>query len=107
MVKSSSMKIDGDVKRLIEDQINILFRLTHHKVFKIQLKTLMLLYQFAKASQRLDKGFELKVQEDKESQDEGDTHKKDGKREGNFADRFYRTLYELILKVHVLKAATH
>lgn len=72
MLKSQSMKIDHDVKKMIEAQINILFKLTHHKVFKIQLKTLMLLFQFAKASQKLTGGFDVKIDDVKEgSDDEG------------------------------------
>ena len=76
--------------------------MTHHKVFKIQLKTLMLLFQFAKASQKLTGGFDVKIDDVKEGSD--DEGQKSGKKEGNFADRFYRTLYELVLKVHMLKA---
>lgn len=34
---SSSLKHDTELKSLIEKQIMILFKLTHHKVFKIQL----------------------------------------------------------------------
>ena len=72
MLKSQSMEIDHDVKKMIEAQINILFKLTHHKVFKIQLKTLMLLFQFAKASQKLTGGFDVKIDDVKEgSDDEG------------------------------------
>ena len=53
MIKSSS-RMDAQLKSLLEKQTNLLFKLTHHKVFRIQLQTLKLLFQFAKASSKLD-----------------------------------------------------
>lgn len=43
----------GDAKELhqiIQDQSDLLFKLTHHKVLRIQLQVLKLLFQFSKAS---------------------------------------------------------
>ena len=79
---------------MLEKQTNLLFKLTHHKVFRIQLQTLKLLFQFAKASSKLDA---LQIDEPEE--------KEDGTKGGSFADRFYRTLYEVLLKVHLAKLA--
>jgi hypothetical protein len=42
--KSSSNVVDDDLRKVIDMQIDILFRLTHHKVFRIQLQTLKLLF---------------------------------------------------------------
>lgn len=65
-----------------------LFRLTHHKVFRIQLQVFKLLFSFAKSSSNLK--FELTVVPDeKEEGEDGNSSPK------NFQDRFYRTLYEL------------
>ena len=50
----------------------------------------MLLFQFAKVSQKFN-NLEIVDEED-------------GNKKSNFADRFYRTLYELLLKVHCMKA---
>ena len=36
MIKSSS-RMDAQLKSLLEKQTNLLFKLTHHKVFRIQL----------------------------------------------------------------------
>jgi len=36
MIKSST-KMDAQLKELLEKQTNLLFKLTHHKVFRIQL----------------------------------------------------------------------
>ena len=44
MQKSSASTVDDDLKKVIDMQIDILFRLTHHKVFRIQLQTLKLLF---------------------------------------------------------------
>lgn len=70
----------------------MLFKLTHHKIFKIQLQTLKLLFQFAKSSAKLS---QINVIE-------ADGEKGQG---GSFADRFYRTLYETLHKVHLTKNA--
>ena len=43
LLKSSS-SIDDDLKELLEKQTNLLFKLTHHKVFRIQLQTMKLLF---------------------------------------------------------------
>jgi len=70
----------------------MLFKLTHHKVFRIQLQTLKLLFQFAKSSDKLS-AINIDEPEDKA----------DGSKGGSFADRYYRTLYEVLLKVHLAK----
>ena len=93
MAKSSS-QMDDQLKSLIEKQTNLLFRLTHHKVFRIQLQTLKLLFQFAKSSSKLNA---INIEEPEE--------KADGTSGGSFADRYYRTLYEVLLKVHLSKGA--
>lgn len=84
--KSSSNVVDDDLRKVIDMQIDILFKLTHHKVFRIQLQTLKLLFQFAKTSKKLAN-----------TQDAGDPSAETS----SFADRFYRTLYEVLLKVHM------
>ena len=93
MVKSNT-RMDEELKSLLEKQTNLLFKLTHHKVFRIQLQTLKLLFQFAKASSKLN---QLVIDEPEE--------KADGTKCGTFADRFYRTLYEVVFKVHCAKLA--
>lgn len=50
----SAKEVDSDLNRVLDQQIDILFRLTHHKVFRIQLQTLKLLFQFAKSSAKFD-----------------------------------------------------
>ena len=93
LVKSNT-KMDANLKELLEKQTNLLFKLTHHKVFRIQLQTLKLLFQFAKSSEKLTT---INIDEQVE--------KADGTKGGSFADRFYRTLYEVILRVHLAKLA--
>ena len=53
-----------------------------------------LLFQFAKSSSKFQ---QLNI--DKKEL------KEDGTEGGSFADRFYRTLYELLLKIHLSKLA--
>jgi len=43
LIKSSA-KLDSQLKNLLETQTNLLFKLTHHKVFRIQLQTMKLLF---------------------------------------------------------------
>lgn len=93
MIKSNT-KMDNQLKELLEKQTNLLFKLTHHKVFRIQLQTLKLLFQFAKSSSKLEA---INIDEQVE--------KADGTKGGSFADRYYRTLYEVILRVHLAKLA--
>lgn len=50
----SAKEVDSDLNRVLDQQVDILFRLTHHKVFRIQLQTLKLLFQFAKSSAKFD-----------------------------------------------------
>ena len=63
-------------------------------MFRIQLQTLKLLFQFAKASSKLSA---INIDDPAE--------KADGTTGGSFADRFYRTLYDVLLKVHLAKLA--
>ena len=80
-----------EMRRLIEEETNSLFRLSHHEVFRIAIQALKLLYQFAKHQKRLTRG-ELEVA--KEDQDQtGVTD--------SITDRFYRALYELLLRPHL------
>jgi ribosome biogenesis protein MAK21 len=84
-----------ELRRLIEEETNSLFRLSHHDVFKIAIQALKLLYSFAKQSKR------MKVRQ------AGDIEiaKEDGEGQDSLTDRYYRTLYELLLRVHLTKAA--
>ncbi len=93
LLKSSS-KLDTQLKNLLETQTNLLFKLTHHKVFRIQLQTLKLLFQFAKSSSKLNT---LQIDEPVE--------RADGTKGGSFADRFYRTLYDVLHSVNMVKLA--
>ena len=83
---------ESELKRLLEEEMNMLFKLTHHNVFRIQIQVFKLLFQFAKVSQGIAK------QEVHLEKPEGEI--------SNFSDRFYRTLYELLLKVHMGKATS-
>ena len=98
LLKSGS-RVDADLRKVLTEQTNLLFKLTHHKVFRIQLQTLKLLFQFALASEKFEAQIEP-VQLVKEDEAE------DGERVGgSFSDRFYRTLYEVVLRVQLAKAA--
>jgi hypothetical protein len=72
--------VDGELQTLLDREINILFKLTHHDVLRISIQSLKLLYQFSKT-----KGLSST------SQESG----------GTFKDRFYRAMYELILHVNM------
>ena len=98
LLKSGS-RVDADLRKVLTEQTNLLFKLTHHKVFRIQLQTLKLLFQFALASEK----FESQIESVKLVKEEGDED--DEKVGGSFKDRFYRTLYEVVLKVQLAKAA--
>ena len=77
-----------------------LFRLTHHNVFRIQLQVFKLLFQFARITQKLSK-FEFRLES--APADSKNEEKESSLR--RFSDRFYRTLYELVLKIHMSKAS--
>lgn len=83
----------NELRTLLESEMNALFKLTHHNVFRIQIQVFRLLFQFAKVTQQINKGSITEEQKDAE-----------GNVIHSFADRFYRTLYELLLKVHMNKA---
>jgi ribosome biogenesis protein MAK21 len=85
----SSSAHGQELRKLLESETDTLFRLTHHKVFRIQIQVFKLLFQFARVTQNLQ-------QLDKPA-DEGAIQK--------FADRFYRSLYELIFSVQLKSAA--
>jgi ribosome biogenesis protein MAK21 len=59
-------------------------------VFRIAIQALKLLYQFAKHQKRLTRG-EVEV-----AKEDGEANSAD-----TMADRFYRALYELLLRVHL------
>lgn len=80
-----------ELKKLLDDEMSTLFKLTHHNVFRIQIQVFKLLLQFARVTQRMSHA-------DVEQKEEGEA--------AGFADRFYRTLYELLLKVHMSKATS-
>jgi len=80
-----------EMRRLIEEETNSLFRLSHHEVFRIAIQALKLLYQFAKHQKRMTRG-ELEVA--KEDPDEASGA-------DSITDRFYRALYELLLRPHL------
>ena len=68
-------KSDSEITKIIDAQTDMLFKLSHHKVFRIQLQVLKLLFAFSRASS---------------GQVQVNT---------TFEDRFYRTLYEVVLRV--------
>lgn len=39
-----------ELKKLLDDEMNTLFKLTHHNVFRIQIQVFKLLLQFAKVT---------------------------------------------------------
>jgi len=86
----------SELRTLLEDEMNMLFKLTHHNVFRIQIQVFKLLFQFAKVTQGMDK---KQIQQEK-AEDDAENHI------SNFSDRFYRSLYELIFKVHMGKTAS-
>ena len=80
-----------EMRRLIEEETNSLFRLSHHEVFRIAIQALKLLYQFAKHQKRMTRG-ELEVEKEDPDQVSG---------ADSITDRFYRALYELLLRPHL------
>jgi len=48
------------LRALLESEMNNLFRLTHHNVFRVQLQVFKLLFQFARVTQKLSK-FDFKL----------------------------------------------
>ena len=74
--KSEMRQENSELKGLIQKEMNTLFKLTHHNVFRIQLQVFKLLLQFAKMTQNSNND------------------------EDNINDRFYRSLYDLLLRVH-------
>ena len=46
---------ESELKKLLEDEMNMLFKLTHHNVFRIQIQVFKLLFQFAKVTQGMAK----------------------------------------------------
>lgn len=49
------------LRNLLETEMDNLFRLTHHNVFRIQIQVFKLLFQFARVTQKLSK-FEFKLE---------------------------------------------
>lgn len=85
----------AEMRRLIEEETMSIFRLAHSEVFRIAIQALKLLFQFAKQQKKMKRTRgEIEIAlEGKEK--EGDT----------LADRYYRALYEILLRVHLNKAA--
>lgn len=93
---STNSDSSKEIRKLIEDETNSLFRLAHHEVFRIAVQALKLLFAFAKHSKKM-----LRTQ-----QGDIDIQKEEGeKQEDNLMDRFYRALFEQLLRVHLNKAA--
>ena len=85
----------AEMRRLIEEETMSLFRLAHHDVLRISIQALKLLFQFARQQRKLKKTRgEIEIAHDGQDQSI-DT----------FADRYYRALYEILLKVHLNKAS--
>mmetsp|Transcript_13083 Transcript_13083/g.22071 ORF Transcript_13083/g.22071 Transcript_13083/m.22071 type:complete len:113 (+) Transcript_13083:998-1336(+) len=57
----------AELRSLIDEETNTLFKLTHHNVFRIQIQVFKLLFQLAKVSQSLSLGL---VQTKKDKEDE-------------------------------------
>jgi hypothetical protein len=85
----------AEMRRLIEEETMSLFRLAHHDVLRISIQALKLLFQFARQQKKLKRTRgEIEIAHD------GETSGLD-----TFADRYYRALYEILLKVHLNKAS--
>mmetsp|Transcript_5700 Transcript_5700/g.9039 ORF Transcript_5700/g.9039 Transcript_5700/m.9039 type:complete len:243 (+) Transcript_5700:1082-1810(+) len=82
----------AELNQLLEAEMNTLFKLTHHNVFRIQIQVFKLLFQFAKATQFMAKQ-SVSIKEEDEN------------KLANFSDRFYRTLYELIFTIQLKSAS--
>lgn len=44
IMSKSVYSVDSDLNKVIDMQVDMLFKLTHHRVFRIQLQTLKLLF---------------------------------------------------------------
>ncbi len=93
---SSGSDSSKEIARLIEEETNSLFRLSHHEVFRIAVQSLKLLFAFAKHSKRLQRTQQGDIDIAKEEN-------KDGEGPSNLMDRYYRALYEQLLRVHLNK----
>lgn len=107
MSKCSSQLFDSDavagsesssaeMRRLIEEETFSLFTLSHHEVFRISIQALKLIFQFARQSKRLRQN-RGEVESVKDVTDTGDSD--------SINDRYYRALYEVLLRVHLNKPA--
>lgn len=83
---------NNELRKLLESEMDTLFKLTHHNVFRIQLQVFMLLFTFAKVTQKMSNSI-AEGQQTAESSLSA------------LSDRFYRSLYELVLKVHMSNSA--
>jgi hypothetical protein len=52
---SSGSDSSKEIARLIDEETNSLFKLSHHEVFRIAVQSLKLLFAFAKHSKRLQR----------------------------------------------------
>lgn len=85
----------AEMRRLIEEETFSLFTLSHHDVFRISIQALKLLFQFARQSKKLKRN-RGEIETIKEEQEVG---------QDTFQDRYYRALYEVLLRVHLSKPA--
>jgi ribosome biogenesis protein MAK21 len=93
---SSGSDSSKEIARLIEEETNSLFRLSHHEVFRIAVQSLKLLFAFAKHSKRLQRTQQGDIDIAKEEN-------QDGEGPSTLMDRYYRALYEQLLRVHLNK----
>lgn len=87
LVLKGSIKNDPAFRAALEKQTDLLFKMSHHSVFRIQLQTLQLLFQIAKACHALGSAAAQLMST------------ADAEQPLTFNDRFYRALYEAILRL--------
>lgn len=54
---------NSELHKMLEDETNVLFKLAHHNVFRIQIQSLKLLFQFVKGSIK-SKSKELQIEKE-------------------------------------------
>ncbi|TNV85590.1 hypothetical protein FGO68_gene17657 [Halteria grandinella] len=91
---SGSESSSAEMRRLIEEETFSLFTLSHHDVFRISIQALKLLFQFARQSKRL-----------RQNRGEVESVKENAGDSDSINDRYYRALYEVLLRVHLNKPA--
>ena len=78
-----------EVNEILESETHVLFKLAHHSVFRIQIQTLKLLFQFARSKGK-NKASEFQIDKTEATEESELNHK------ASFTDRYYRALYELL-----------